>query len=204
MIVVVDYRMGNIGSVLNMLKKIGAPSIFSSDRQDIEKADKLILPGVGSFDKAMQNIGQSGLGDILTERILKEKIPVLGICLGMQIMAGKSGEGELPGLGWVDAEVVRFRPPDNDQRLRVPHMGWNIVSAVKESRLFPATSQRPRFYFVHSYHVVCSDQADVTATCRHGCEFVCAFEKDNIYGVQFHPEKSHIFGLDLLKRFVEI
>ncbi len=202
MIVIVDYRMGNLGSIANMLKRIGASAEVSSDPGRIAAAEKLILPGVGSFDNGMNNLEELGLVDVLAESALKRKVPVLGICLGMQLMTSRSEEGVLPGLGWIGASTVRFRPAD--PRLKVPHMGWNVIAQRKDSPLLAGMEGEQRFYFVHSYHVVCEEAADVLATTFYGEDFVSAFERDNVRGVQFHPEKSHKFGMRLLKNFAGI
>ncbi|MEW6608430.1 MAG: imidazole glycerol phosphate synthase subunit HisH [bacterium] len=202
MIVIIDYSMGNSGSILNMLKKIGANAISSSKMPDIEKADKLILPGVGAFDNGMTNLNKSGLIPILNEIIFNKKIPILGICLGMQLLAKRSEEGTLSGLGWLDAEVVRFKF-DTSCNLKIPHMGWDTVELVKENCMFKGLEQS-RFYFVHSYHVVCHNRLDILAETCYGYNFVSAVQKDNIIGVQFHPEKSHKFGMTLLRNFVEL
>lgn len=201
MIVIVDYRMGNLGSIRNMFKKIGVAANVSSDADAIDRADKLILPGVGSFDNGMANLKEMGLEDVLTRRVVTQKVPVLGICLGMQLMTAGSEEGTLPGLGWVDARTIRFR--HGDAGWKIPHMGWNVLEPKKTDSLFAGMYEYPRFYFVHSYHVVCSDADDVLATTSYGYDFVSAFGKGNIFGVQFHPEKSHRFGMKLLKTFVE-
>lgn len=204
MITVVDYGMGNLGSIMNMLRKIGVPARLSSSPGEIGNADKLILPGVGSFDAGMRNLADRGLVDPLAEKAVARGAPVLGICLGMQLMAKRSEEGTLPGLGWIDAEVVRFRPPLEGERLKVPHMGWNTVAAGKNCPLFRGSGPELRYYFVHSYHVVCGDPSDIAGTSRHGTEFVSAFHRGNLYGVQFHPEKSHKFGMGLLRNFAEV
>lgn len=200
MIVIIDYGMGNLGSIQNMLKKIGAKAIISSKIADIEKADKLILPGVGAFDNGMTNLDKLGLISILNEIIFNKKIPLLGICLGMQLLTKRSEEGILSGLGWLDAEVVRFKFDSLTCSLKIPHMGWNTVELVKDSHLFNGLYPS-RFYFVHSYHVVCNDRLDVLAETCYGYNFVSAVQKDNILGVQFHPEKSHKFGMELFKNF---
>lgn len=200
-IVIVDYKMGNLGSILNMFKKIGVPASVTSDRDKIASADKLVLPGVGSFDNGMNNLKELALEDVLTENAMKGKVSILGICLGMQLMTMSSEEGSMPGLGWIDASTKRFRPAD--PRLKVPHMGWNVIAQKKDSPLLSGMYEEPRFYFVHSYRVFCADAADVLATTHYGDEFVSAFERDNILGVQFHPEKSHRFGMKLLKNFAE-
>ncbi len=202
MIVIIDYQMGNIGSILNMLKKIGMPGTITSDPAEIRKADRFILPGVGSFDQGMANLQRLGLIPVLAEKVLQERAPVLGICLGMQLMTKSSEEGKAAGLGWIDAKTVRFRH-DPSEELKVPHMGWNTISVRKESALFRDMFPEPRFYFVHSYHAVCEDPGDVLTSTPYGYEFTSAFQHGNIIGVQFHPEKSHKFGMRMLKNFAE-
>lgn len=203
MIVLVNYRVGNFGSILNMLKKMGIEATISSNISDIEKADKLILTGVGAFDNGMKNLNESGLVPVLHEKVIEDKVPILGICLGMQLFTKTSEEGTLPGLGWIDAQTVKFKYSENYKNLKIPHMGWNTISIKKQISLFNDMCQEPRFYFVHSYHVVCNDEGDRLTTTMHGYEFVSAIQKENIIGVQFHPEKSHKFGMKLLKNFVE-
>jgi glutamine amidotransferase len=203
MIVVVDYGMANVGSVLNMLRKAGAEAVATADRDAIAAAGRMILPGVGAFDSAMRRLNELGLVDVLTEVAVRRRVPTLGICLGMQLMLDGSEEGQLPGLGWIRGHARRFTAADMGEDLRVPHMGWNELSLCKQSRLFEGAEGRQRFYFVHSYRAVCEDPADVLATTRYGCEFVSAMERGNVTGVQFHPEKSHRFGLRLLKAFAE-
>lgn len=203
MIVVVDYGMANVGSVLNMLRKAGAEAIATADRDTIAAAGRMILPGVGAFDSAMRRLNELGLVDVLMEVAVRRRVPTLGICLGMQLMLDGSEEGQLPGLGWIRGRARRFTAADMGEDLRVPHMGWNELSLRKPSRLFEGAEERQRFYFVHSYRAVCEDPADVLATTRYGCEFVSAMERGNVAGVQFHPEKSHRFGLRLLKAFAE-
>lgn len=199
MIAIIDYGMGNLGSVVNMIKKVGGDTFISSSVEEIEKADKIILPGVGAFDKAITRIKELGLFEFLQEQGAKNTKPVLGICLGMQLLTNGSDEGNLPGLGLIDAYARRFNQPN----LIIPHMGWNEVEIVKASKLFPTVKDNRRFYFVHSYAVECRDQNDVLTTTVYGVEFVSSFERDNVIGVQFHPEKSHGFGLDLLNNFVK-
>jgi len=200
-IVIIDYNMGNPASIKNMIKRIGYESTITSDKNQIINAQKLILPGVGSFDAAMNNLTQLDLIDVLNIKVLKENTPVLGICLGMQLMANKSDEGKLPGLGFIDAEVKKF--DFEDESLKVPHMGWNIIDTKKLSKLFDSTPERSRFYFVHSFYVKCNLETDILTTTNYGNTFVSSFEKGNIIGVQFHPEKSHKFGMQLLKNFIE-
>jgi len=200
MIAIIDYGMGNIGSIQNMLKKIGAPVTITHDPATISAAEKIILPGVGAFDTAIENLNKAGLIPLLNDLALERHRPILGICLGMQLMTKRSDEGALPGLGWLDAETVRF-PNDS---LRVPHMGWNTVRIRGEPSIFKDMGEEPRFYFVHSYHLVCKDEGDVLATTHYGYDFVSSVRKGNIYGTQFHPEKSHRFGMRLLKNFSEL
>lgn len=203
MITIVNYGLGNMASIVNMLKRIGFHAIVSSDVSDIIRADKLILPGVGSFDEGIKRLHESDLLPALKNKVMDQKIPVLGICLGMQMFAQRSEEGSLPGLGWIAGDVVRFKFDPSQKNLKIPHMGWNHIQICKKSRLFEDLFYESRFYFVHSYHVVCKNPEDIAARTVHGYEFVCSFERENIAGVQFHPEKSHKFGMKLLKNFVE-
>lgn len=202
MIIIIDYGMGNLGSILNMLRKIGAEARISSDPGEIENSDKIIIPGVGAFDSGMTNLTKMDLIPVLYEKVINRKTPFLGICLGMQLLTKKSEEGSLPGLGWLDAETKRFSF-GSEQRLKIPHMGWNMIAVKKESPLLQEMYSEPRFYFVHSYHVVCNDPNDVLATTYYGYDFVSSVQRGNIFGVQFHPEKSHKCGMKLLKNFVE-
>lgn len=204
MITIIDYGMGNLGSIKNMLKKIGVGAIISSNHKVIEDADKLILPGIGAFDAGMKNLDDLGLITILNSKVIKNNTPILGICLGMQLLTKCSEEGNTQGLGWIDAQTVQFKFDGNNNTLKVPHMGWNTTCINKESPLFNEMFVEPRFYFVHSYHVVCNNDHDILTTTHHGYEFASSIQKDNIMGVQFHPEKSHKFGMRLLKNFVEL
>ena len=204
MIAVVDVGIGNLGSILNMLRRIGVEACISSKASEIEKADKLILPGVGSFDVGMRCLGDSGLMGVLRRKVIDEKTPILGICLGMQMLGKRSEEGTLPGLGWIDADIVRFRFENTGNTLRVPHMGWNTVRIVGDGSLFRDMADEPRFYFVHSYHLVCADAADALTFTHYGYDFVSSVKRGNIHGTQFHPEKSHRFGMTFLKNFAEI
>jgi glutamine amidotransferase len=201
MVVIVDYGVGNLGSILNMFKKVGSKAILSGEPAVIRSADKLLLPGVGAFDVGMQRLENSGLRPLLDECVLHLKKPVLGICLGMQLMTKRSDEGVLPGLAWVDAEVIRIK--SKDSHIKIPHMGWNLVQVAKEDTLLNGLPDESRFYFVHSYHVVCANQADVLLKTTYGHTFHSAFRSGNIWGVQFHPEKSHKYGMRLLKNFAE-
>ena len=203
MIIIINYGMGNLGSILNMLKKISAPAIISSDAEEIRRADKLILPGVGAFDNGMINLDSLGFVPVIEEKVLHQKTPILGICLGMQLMTKSSEEGKLPGLGWIDAQTARFKH-DPALNLKIPHMGWNTISMKKEHPLFREMHSDPRFYFVHSFHALCYNVQDVLTTSHYGYDFVSAFQRNNIMGVQFHPEKSHKYGMRLLKNFAEL
>lgn len=202
MITIVDYGLGNLGSVLNMLRRLGVDARISSEPREVRQAEKIILPGVGAFDEAMRNLASAGMAVALEERVSRG-VPILGICLGAQLMTRRSDEGTSKGLAWVAADTVAFRQQQGREPVRVPHMGWTDVSVVKHSPLFGSMVARPRFYFVHSYHFVCDDPADVLSTSVYGYEFVSAFERGNVAGVQFHPEKSHKFGMRLLAGFAE-
>ena len=206
MIIVININLGNVGSILNMLKKIGVKAFLSSRSEDIEKAEKLILPGVGSFDNAVSNISELKLMNVINQKVLSDKTPILGICLGAQLMTRNSEEGSCPGFGWIKARTVRFNFDSTPTKLKVPHMGWNQVRQLKDSLLFRPMDEdaEQRFYFVHSYYMVCDNPADILATSHYGLDFTSAFELENIYGVQFHPEKSHKYGMRLLKNFADL
>lgn len=199
MIVVVDYGVGNLASVSNMLRKAGADVCVSRDPAEIRAADKLLLPGVGHFDHGMKMLDASGLREVLDDFALNLRRPVLGICLGAQILGKGSEEGDAPGLGWIDMECHKFQAMPG---IRVPHMGWNQIVRKKSSPLLEQMSDDARFYFVHSYWMKCSDQSDVLATATHGIEFTCAVQRENIFGTQFHPEKSLRHGLAMMRAFV--
>lgn len=200
MITIVDYGMGNVGSIVNMLKKVGSSSVVASGVEDIEKATKLILPGVGAFDTAMDKINNSGLREVLDKKALEEKIPVLGICLGMQLLTKGSDEGKLPGLAWIPAYTGRI---PQSAGIKVPHMGWNITRSSTPSALTSGFDvEETRFYFVHSYAVSVEDPNNSILKSFHGIDFDSGIQKENIFGVQFHPEKSHRFGKKLFANFV--
>jgi len=203
MIVIVDYGMGNLGSILNMLKKIGTEATISSNISDIKKAKKLILPGVGAFDNGMRNLHDFGLVSILNDRVIKSKVPILGICLGMQLFTKKSEEGKRQGLGWIDAETIRFRFDQKQTGLKIPHMRWNSLKIQRKSPLFNDFFQESRFYFVHSYHVHCNNEKDILTKTHYGYDFVSSIIQDNIIGIQFHPEKSLKFGMKFLENYVK-
>jgi glutamine amidotransferase len=199
MITIVDFNMGNLGSIRSMFKKVGVESQISSDPERIAAASKLVLPGVGAFDPGMENLERTGLIPLLRKRVLDDSVPTLGICLGMHLMTRSSTEGKRAGLGWIDAETVRFAP--QDAALKVPHMGWNRATATRSSPLIDDLPEEPRFYFVHSYFVQCADPTDVLLTTSYGGAFHSGFQHRNVYGVQFHPEKSHKYGMALLRNF---
>jgi len=203
MLTIIDYGIGNLTSIQNMLKKAGYPNaIISNKTADIAAADKLILPGVGHFDYGMEQLRQSGFFETLNKRVLVDKVPILGICLGAQLLTECSEEGESSGLGWIKGRTVRFRPEKMNTTLKVPHMGWGEIEQSKQSSLLQGLPDFPRFYFVHSYHLQCTNEVDELASCRYGYSFTACIERDNIIGVQFHPEKSHKFGLQLLSNFI--
>jgi glutamine amidotransferase len=202
MITIIDYGAGNLGSIQNMIRKIGFEAIVSSQEEDILNAEKLILPGVGSFDHGMKQLNKSGLTDAMNKKVLEEKTPILGICLGVQLFTKQSEEGDMKGLSWFDAETIKFRFNDAD-KLKVPHMGWNEIIHMKGSKLLENVYLDSRFYFVHSYHLKCNDYNDSLTETNYGYNFVSALEKNNIVGVQFHPEKSHKFGMRILNNFIQ-
>lgn len=208
MIAVIDYNMGNVGSVLNMLRKLGHPAKLTRDRNELLACQGLILPGVGAFDRGMTNLKELGLLEILNECVLERSVPVLGICLGMQLLTESSEEGVLPGLGWIKGHTKRFRFAENQPGLRVPHMGWNQIAVTPAdpldtglaAGLFAGTDLEQRYYFVHSFHACCPPES-VLATATYGHEFSAAIGRGQIAGTQFHPEKSHRYGLKLMGNF---
>jgi glutamine amidotransferase len=185
-----------------MLAYLGIESRISSDHAEIASADRLILPGVGHFQHGMEQLEQLGLIELLKKEVIENKKPILGICLGMQLMTKHSQEGNLAGLGFIDAQTLKFNL--EDPQLKIPHMGWNTVSFQKESKLIEEVSENPRYYFVHSYYVECANQDDILCATQYGQEFVSGFQHNNIFGLQFHPEKSHKFGMELLANFCKI
>ena len=203
MIIIIDYGMGNLGSIYNLFKKIGVKSKITGNIEDIKNAQKLLLPGVGAFNNAMIRINESGFNDILKKKALEEKIPVLGICLGMQLLTDGSEEGDLSGLGLIPAKTLRFSF-NSKENLKIPHMGWNSVIESNPGLLTKDLPEEPRFYFVHSYYVKVENEENSILKTNYGIEFDSAIQKDNIYGVQFHPEKSHKFGMKLLSNFAKL
>lgn len=203
MIVVIDYGLGNVRSIYAKIEQMGKNVLISREQSDIEAADKIILPGVGAFDAGMENLKGMNIIPLLERSVLREHIPILGICLGMQILTQKSEEGVLPGLGYFDANTVRFNFT-SDTSLKIPHMGWNTVNFQQDCPLFEGIPNNSRFYFVHSYHVNCHNHDDAIAITQYGYEYPSIIQKGNIYGVQFHPEKSHKQGIQILKNFSQL
>lgn len=199
MITIVNYGMGNLGSLLNMLRRIGAPARIEADPEAIRGAEKVLLPGVGAFDAAMRRINElPGLREVLDHKALVERVPVLGVCLGMQLLTRSSEEGELPGLGWIPGATQRF---PRQAGLKVPHMGWNTALPTADDPLTADAGEEPRFYFVHSYYVRPDDPRHTLLCTHYGLDFASGIGSGNIWGVQFHPEKSHRFGMQILKNF---
>lgn len=201
MITIVDYGIGNLGSVANMMKKVDVPAIITNDLELIAKAEKILLPGVGSFDHAMERLTGTELRKVLDQKALVDKVPVLGICLGMQLLTNGSEEGVLPGLGWIEAQAYKF---PSDLGIKVPHMGWNYVNVVAPSPLTTGFNKDYRFYFVHSFYVKVAKTENTMIKATHGLEFDAAIQNGNIFGAQFHPEKSHRFGMQLFKNFAAL
>ena len=204
MITIVDYGVCNVGSLRNMLKKIGSAAQISGDPEIVAQAEKLILPGVGAFDPAVLRLQKAGLDSAIRHAAGQRKVPALGICLGMQLMGHTSEEGNLTGLSLVNAKSRRFARSPEHPDLRIPHMGWNTVHPLREHPLFHGLETRNRFYFVHSYCVVCADSSDILGETDYGGKFTSCFAHQNLFGVQFHPEKSNRFGMKMLQNFAEI
>ncbi len=202
-IVIVDYGMGNLNSVKKVLERMKTNVVVSSNPKDIAESDKLILPGVGHFAKAMSNLKKLNLLDTLHDSVLVKKKPILGICLGMQLLAKKSEEGNAEGLGWIDAEVVRFRVSDK-MKYKIPHMGWNRIHLKNDGLLMKNIPDLSEFYFVHSYYVKLKNESDLLNETEYDFIFTSAVEKENIFGVQYHPEKSHDTGAQVIKNFIEL
>lgn len=202
-IVIIDYGMGNHYSVQKKMNRLGYEAIITNDAEEIKHSEKIILPGVGHFGKAMENLQQYNLVDILNKEVLIKKKPILGICLGMQLMASSSEEGNTKGLNWIDATVKKFNVTDQ-LKYKIPHTGWNQIKALKNSSLLNGIVDSSEFYFVHSYYFACNNKTDALCSTDYESKFISAVEQNNIFGVQFHPEKSHDIGIHLLKNFIEL
>jgi len=214
MVTIVDYGVGNLASIANMARKAGTDCVISSDPSVVAAADKLILPGVGAFDRGMANLEERGLLPALTERAIERRVPTLGLCLGMQLMARGSEEGSRAGLGWLAADSVRFKfgrrgaetqsAETQSASLKIPHMGWNYIEPAAPASLIEQLPPEPRFYFVHSYYLACDNPGDVMCWTTYGDRFASGIHRGNLWGTQFHPEKSHSFGLALLRNFLAL
>lgn len=206
MITIIDLNLGNIGSVVNMIKHLGGICKVSSDPAEVKNASKLILPGVGSFDRAMRQLREKQLEDIIVEKAKIQKTPLLGICLGMQLLTNLSQEGKEKGLGLINAETLSFKKAFDEKNIdeRIPHMGWNDIRIEQENDLTKNLIESSRFYFVHSYYVKCSNRENCLMTSNYGFDFASAIVKNNIFGLQFHPEKSHKYGKKLISNFVKL
>lgn len=203
MITIIDYKTGNLGSIKNMLKRLGIASQITNDIAKIEQAEKLILPGVGHFDYGMKNLHDSGVVNMLNQKVLENKTPILGICLGVQLLTESSEEGTEKGLGWIKGKTIAFDKSKLASNQKVPHMGWTDVDNYQQSKLFEGIDDEPRFYFVHSFHLSLEDKNDCLVTANYGYEFAAGIEHENILGTQFHPEKSHKFGMKVLENFAK-
>jgi glutamine amidotransferase len=204
MIKIIDYGLGNISAFINVYERLNIPVSVAKNADDLEMATKIILPGVGAFDHAMNKLNNSGMKGILDKLVLDLKVPILGICVGMQILAKDSDEGKLPGLGWVDGSVKKFSFTSINVKIQLPHMGWNTICPTMDNPLLTHLSNVSRFYFLHSYYFKCSQTDNVIATTEYGTQFTSVLNHNNIYGVQCHPEKSHQWGIQLLKNFAEL
>ena len=204
MITIIDYGVGNINAFVNVYKRIDVPVKIAKTAADLENAEKLILPGVGHFDHAMNQLNNSGMREKLDDLVLNKKIPVIGICVGMQMMANNSDEGEIEGLKWIDATVKKFDENKIQQVTRLPHMGWNDVKPMKDISLFAGLEKEAIFYFLHTYYFHCNQPEDILAVSQYGDEFASAAHHNNIFGIQFHPEKSHHYGEILLHNFAKL
>lgn len=204
MIAIIDYGLGNISAFANIYKQLNVPFIIAKTSDDLRQASKIILPGVGAFDYAMQMLEDSGMRSVLDELVLGHKIPVLGVCVGMQIMATSSEEGVKPGLNWIRGVVKKIDAAKLAHKPTTPHMGWNQVSSKKDAEIFAGIDDEQGFYFLHSYYFACANDDDVLAVSEYAGEFSCAVHRDNIYGFQFHPEKSLLNGVCLLKNFANL
>lgn len=203
MIVLVDYGLGNIQAFHKIYKQLNYDVVLADTSEKLLQANKIILPGVGAFDWAMKRLNESGMRDTLDEMVLENNVSVLGVCVGMQMMANGSEEGNSPGLGWIDADVTKLNSPQTNCDFRLPHMGWNDINVKHQHHLFTDIIS-PQYYFLHSYQIVPKNNDEVAATASYGSEFTASIHSKNIFGTQFHPEKSHSWGVSLLKNFVEM
>jgi len=204
MIGILEYGSGNVRAFINIYKKLSVPASIIKNANELRSASKLILPGVGSFDYAMQMLKGSGMRQVLDEIVTRYGIPILGVCVGMQMLAHSSQEGNQAGLGWIDADVKKFDTTSRDNPINVPHIGWNDVTPLKANHLLEGLERGARFYFLHSYYLACHRKEEIVAVTEYGTEFACVVNQGNIYGVQFHPEKSHQWGIRLLKNFASL
>lgn len=204
MITIIDYGVGNINAFVNVYKRVNITTKIAKTAQDLEGAKKLILPGVGHFDHAMSELIKSGMREKLDELVLENKVPIIGICVGMQMMGNSSDEGKLEGLKWIDASIKKFDETKIQQVTRLPHMGWNDVNPVISNPLFEGLEKDALFYFLHSYFFECKNTDDILAISEYGGQFTCAANHENVYGIQFHPEKSHHYGETLLHNFAKL
>ena len=204
MITLIDYGVGNIFAFQNVYKRLDIPTKIAKSAADLNDVEKLILPGVGSFDYAMNQLNNSGMREKLDELVLEKKVPVIGICVGMQMMGNRSDEGKLDGLKWIDAEILKFDERLIQQRTKLPHMGWNDVNPVEDHPLFIGLEKEAIFYFLHSFYFKCNNYNDIIANSEYGISFSSAVNHNNIYGIQFHPEKSHQYGEKLLHNFAKL
>lgn len=204
MISIVDYGLGNVRAFVNALNLIGVKTEAVNNASKLNKSSKIILPGVGSFDHAIEKLNSSGMRDTLEQLVINDKIPILGVCVGMQILAESSREGRLSGLGWIKGKVKMLDASKLQAKPKLPHMGWNNISIQRNIDLMLGLNSSSMFYFLHSYYFDCEDNNEVITTTKYGIEFSSSINKENIFGVQFHPEKSHIYGIKLLSNFSKL
>ncbi len=204
MIAILNYGLGNVKAFANVYRKLNIPNVIAARPEDLAASDKIILPGVGAFDHALELLDRSGMRDVLERKVLSDRTPVLGICVGMQMLAKSSEEGVKPGLGWIDGEVKKFSRSGSDEPVKTPHMGWNTIAPARDTLLMNGLGEGSRFYFLHSYYFQCKNQNNVVGVTDYFGNFASAVSSENIYGVQFHPEKSHSWGTRLLENFAKL